>query len=135
MMNGVQQQTPQDAAVPKVQTTAAANGNATATPTTPAAAAVNKKRKKDGLKPIITTENPQPGCVFLPYPSSLCRSLLAFPYPSGPYPWLLPGCYEDAQLRCAILQQASAQMFHWRGSVRCCTAAEGGTGAMGGRGT
>lgn len=28
-----------------------------------AAAAMNKKRKKDGLKPIITTENPHIGCV------------------------------------------------------------------------
>lgn len=28
-----------------------------------AAAAMSKKRKKDGLKPIITTENPHIGCV------------------------------------------------------------------------
>ncbi len=52
---------PKDAAAPKAPTPTMATTNGTA----PAAATATKRRKKDGLKPIITTENPspQPGCV------------------------------------------------------------------------
>lgn len=48
-MNGLQQAKDATAQKPSIGVTApAANGNST----------LNKKRKKDGLKPIITTEGP-----------------------------------------------------------------------------
>ncbi|EON95763.1 hypothetical protein UCRPA7_8752 [Phaeoacremonium minimum UCRPA7] len=50
-MNGTQP--PKDPAAAAAQQ-AASNTNANGSST-----AINKKRKKDGLKPIITTENPQ----------------------------------------------------------------------------
>ncbi|OTA58924.1 hypothetical protein K449DRAFT_397725 [Hypoxylon sp. EC38] len=49
---------------------AGANGNGTSSPTTSNLASptlLNKKRKKDGLKPIITTEGPAPGRVFFTF--------------------------------------------------------------------
>lgn len=73
-MNGSQhandtlaQKSPQGASIPA----AAANGNS----------AINKKRKKDGLKPIITTEGPgYVHCAFCPAAARINRCLV-FPCP------------------------------------------------------